>query len=657
MFLTVSRTTSNWFFNILRTICAAIDHLIYTLVGDVVEGIFNLASLAANPNFTQVIYKRIYTVLALFMVFKLTFSFLQYLINPDAMNDKERGVGKLIARTLTMLAILLVLPTIFFESNIFTGQNAPILTMVQNGVIKTLPRVILGISDDTNTTVSSQAKQNGDYVAATMLGSLYYPYDCMDSTSTECVGTITNIGELKTTVTLTDSNGAYVYKYNFFITTICGGMLIFILVGIALDIAIRVFKIMILEMVAPIPVMSYIDPKSSKDGAFSAWLKTFSSAYLDIFVKLGTVYLLLLLIRQFSSKNLFSNNLYDMGHGARAFVNTLLILGLFKFAKEAPKFLKDALGLKDNGGSGFMDTMKTLGKAAGVVGGTVAGGAAGVVGGISAAKAAKENGYKPQYAWRALGGLLGGVGRGASQGAQGANKGNPFAGVSGALNAQAGINERKIDTAARGSTFGGMMRARFDQSIGRDGDTEAQKMEDAKNLNAAAKNLKTIRDTAKDKGFMDRSLTLGTIGFTDKHGRNGSVNMGVGDHALFKDAYEYAMSAGKSYVAFNGTSYDMVQAQSIYKNLGNAVADEYLSTYSIGSNATIDANFEEYRENFDKVSKVNKGSLSLVSEAKYVTKDTESDTLKAGSNLAKDVDYEASSRYKANRDAVKKSGK
>ena len=64
----------------------------------------------------------------------------------------------------------------------------------------------------------------------------------------------------------------------------------------AIEIAIRTFKLIILQMMAPIPVMTYIDPKSSKDGAFSSWLKTFVSTYIDIFIKLATVYLLLLLV-------------------------------------------------------------------------------------------------------------------------------------------------------------------------------------------------------------------------------------------------------------------------------------------------------------------------------------------------------------------------
>lgn len=108
-----------WFNNLLRPFFGGIDYLVYTLLGWVIEGIFNLSSIFASKDVTEIIYTRIYTVLAIFMVFKLTFSFIKYVVSPDTMVDKEQGVGKIIARTLTMLAILIILPTIFFKSDIF----------------------------------------------------------------------------------------------------------------------------------------------------------------------------------------------------------------------------------------------------------------------------------------------------------------------------------------------------------------------------------------------------------------------------------------------------------------------------------------------------------------------------------------------------------
>lgn len=372
-----------WFNNLLRPFFGGIDYLVYTLLGWVIEGIFNLSSIFANKDVTEIIYTRIYTVLAIFMVFKLTFSFIKYVVSPDTMVDKEQGVGKIIARTLTMLAILIILPTIFFKSDIFPGQNAPILTMLQNGVIKTLPKVILGISDDNGNTTTT-AKENGNVMALNMLSSLYYPNECKDAAVCDSDNKLTNLSGFSTSLNMTDTNSSYVYYYMWPLTTLCGIILVFILVGIAVDVAIRVFKLMILQMIAPIPVMTYIDPKSSKDGAFNSWIKTFTTTYLDIFIKLGTVYLLLLLVKEFFSGKLFGNVYKTLGFASGNFVMIFLIIGLFQFAKEAPKFIKDALGIKDSGGGSFMGKALSgmAGAAAGFAGGLATGGLAGGLSGI-----------------------------------------------------------------------------------------------------------------------------------------------------------------------------------------------------------------------------------------------------------------------------------
>lgn len=381
--MTLMFDSVGWFNNLLRPFFGGIDYLVYTLLGWVIEGIFNLSSIVASQKVTEVIYTRIYTILAIFMVFKLTFSFIKYIVSPDAMMDKERGVGKIIARTLTMLAILIMLPTIFFKSDIFPGQNAPILTMLQNGVIKTLPKIILGISDDSGN-VTTTAKENGNVMALNMLSSLYYPSECKDAAVCDSDNNLTSLSGFSTSFNMTDTNSSYVYYYMWPLTTICGIVLVFILVGIAVDVAIRVFKLMILQMIAPIPVMTYIDPKSSKDGAFNSWIKTFITTYLDIFIKLGTVYLLLLLVKEFFSGNLFGNVYKTLGFASGNFVMIFLIIGLFHFAKEAPKFIKDALGIKDSGGGSFMGKALSgmAGAAAGFAGGLATGGLAGGLSGI-----------------------------------------------------------------------------------------------------------------------------------------------------------------------------------------------------------------------------------------------------------------------------------
>lgn len=530
----------DFFVDFLRGVLASIDKLVFSLLGWIIEGIFNLSTLAVNVDFVQSIYKRIYIILAIFMVFKLTFSFLKYLVSPDAMTDKEQGVGKLAARVVTMVVMLIAFPILAFQP-VKGMQNRTILQILQDGLVKTLPRIILGtkIDESNNSSSEIKAKSNGEQLALSMLKSFYYPSVCPggaaeeEKYASECdsyfqggSGSVemeidsktlwkggTGITEIKSLSDFEESvkeqlakssDKAYAWNYMWPLTTITGILLIVIMLGISIDVAVRVFKLMILQMMAPIPIMSYIDPKASKDGAFNAWLKSFVSTYIDLFVKLGTVYLILLLAQALFSDQLFAKT--NFKGLSFLYVRVFLIIGLFQFAKSAPKFIKDALGIKDNGG-GFMDSLKTLGAAAGLAGGTAIGAVGGLAGGAAsgyaAARAAGNNKFISALkgAGKGLGGVVPGAVRGGYQGGKGAAKGNPFAGTAAALAAQNAVTQRKMTAAQNGSTFFGRMGARAEEFFTGQtaADRDKEQMEKYKEAIDGVKGFKEVLSDAANK--------------------------------------------------------------------------------------------------------------------------------------------------------------
>lgn len=291
-------------------------------------------------------------------------------------------------------------------------------------------------------------------------------------------------------------------------------------------------------MMAPIPVMTYIDPKSSKDGAFASWLRTFISTYVDIFVKLASVYLVLLLASKLldtSASGMFGTDIADISKvswNAANFVRVFLLIGLFKFAKEAPKFIKDALGIKDSGGD-FFGGLKTLGAAAGTIGGAAAGLVGGVAGGVAAAKAAGNN--KFVGAMKGIGSGATGLVRGGAQGAKGAVKGNLFKGMSGAVAAQNAVTQRKMAAAQSGSTWSGRMGARASEFF--TGQTAADR--DKENI----ENYKDAIDSAK--GF--KSVLADSAGKSDAiiNGRN--LKQFKADVEAAKSGDDAALSRLKNY--------------------------------------------------------------------------------------------------------------
>lgn len=156
----------------------------------------------------------------------------------------------------------------------------------------------------------------------------------------------------------------YVFAYIPILPAIVAFIFAFILLGFTVDIAVRSVKLAVLRLIAPIPIISYIDPKSAKDGAFASWVKVLTSTYLDLFIRLAVVYFVIFLIQDMIVNGIVINT----GSGLIGIISFIFIcLGLFFFAKQAPKFIRDVLGLK--GQMSNIGLSALLGGTAALVGG------------------------------------------------------------------------------------------------------------------------------------------------------------------------------------------------------------------------------------------------------------------------------------------------
>ncbi len=363
----------NWIMSILRTIISTIDWTIFNGVRLVLFGIFDMANLTTSSGIMGGIYSRIYVLLGVFMAFKLSFSFFQYIVDPDSMTGKsEKGVGKLITRAIVMIIALVALPGILFGKG--EGQQG-LINRAQTAFLPMLPRILfgssgVGITSVDNAPGANSEKDNAiDLASKTMAVQTMRAFmspavnieDVCRNTRYDDIPELQSLDDILKNINLTCNSKEglfakyYVYNYSYFFPTITGILLLIMLLGITIDVAKRVFKLIILEAIAPIPIMSLIDPKSNKDGGFSKWLKMLISTFLNIFFELGVLYLVLMLIQMIvSNKGLFDNFptfTTPEGIARGTYLTVFLIIGLIFFAKEAPKFIKDALGIKDDGGS------------------------------------------------------------------------------------------------------------------------------------------------------------------------------------------------------------------------------------------------------------------------------------------------------------------
>ena len=376
-----------WLQNILRFIFPAIDKLGYFLLGAIYDIFFVVANAKIlQGDFIVTFYARVQLILGVFMMFRLTITILQIIVNPDLAKDKNKGASKILMRVVLSLVMLTLIAPINIPNDDGNPLNQQIadngilfgfLYQIQNTVVEdnVLGKLILGsdvdnISNNNNSLNLNGIGNVGDTLAATVAKAFVRPTlasgvsedDITDQASYEenlaCEDIVKNqVNYFSSTTpyqTILDGvsescNGVYAFDY-----TVLGGLIVsivmfLIVLGFTVDIAVRAIKLALLRLIAPIPIIAYIDPGQEKNGAFGSWVKTLTSTYLDLFIRLAVVYFgiyIIVSLTQTSALDLFpsSPNFFTS-----TFATIFIILGILVFMKQAPKFFKDMLGIKGDG--------------------------------------------------------------------------------------------------------------------------------------------------------------------------------------------------------------------------------------------------------------------------------------------------------------------
>lgn len=367
-----------------RGFLAILDSIGYFFLG----GIFNIFFIVANASFFQgdvidTFYSRIQMILGIFMIFRLTITFLQVIVNPDLFKDKQNGAASLVKR----IAIMLILLSVIVPIDIPNTDNNPLneqiskngilfglLYQVQNSVVEDniLGKLILGynLETDGNLQLGGGMSSVGDVITSQIARTFITPtlndgYDDVAEITennveeaTKCptdarsyMNTSVTSGALLDHINDTcDSSGTETYAFNY---TGFGGVVVaivmtIIIVGFTLDVAVRAIKLALLRLIAPVPIISYISPGQEKDGAFGNWVKTLTSTYLSLFIRLIIIYFgiyLIILLREGNLVTWVGTSSFITS----ALANIFIIIGILVFMKDAPKFFQDMLGIKGDG--------------------------------------------------------------------------------------------------------------------------------------------------------------------------------------------------------------------------------------------------------------------------------------------------------------------
>lgn len=458
---------------------AAINHAfrilfawISALIYNAIVYVYDLFEIIARAQFldndlVQSIYRKVGLILGLFMLFKLVFSGIQSLIDPNKLTDKKKGYTSIIVRSIVAIVLLGVTPTIFKEA--FALQDLLIGSTNSNDNV--IYKLIVGKPIDTNDSTFGQTMaselfftfytddeaphldEEADPDSGLSLPELK-PYenikdDVKGTNSNKKTDFTRAIGYLNKT-----SNNSYIIEFNQFFCPIVGGVVLWILIMYCIQAAIRVFQLAYLQLIAPIPILSYI---SDSEGAFSKWLKQCTTTYLDLFIRLAIIYFIMyfasyILNQLNSADSILTLSLGGVEGFTLGLVKIFLIIGLLLFAKRVPDLLKDLFPNMGGGPAGLSfglnpkktwEEIPSFAKGAGsLAAGAAVGGIAGIATGIKYGENARGK----------IAGGLGGFFRGA---ASARTKGGVI------KNAQKGIsnvraaNQRAYERHHDGSTFWG----------------------------------------------------------------------------------------------------------------------------------------------------------------------------------------------------------
>ena len=349
---------ANFILNSFRTIIAAIDRAVYNIISFLYE---ILEILARHQIFSSETIDsfatRVYTLLGLIMVFKVTFSLINYLVNPDMITDKSQGATNIAKNIVITLVLIIIMPYIFDFG--YKLQDAILSDNV-------LPRLILQTEDTSTASLelnmdpkicsyNTYADSYGKYMSLMTLRpfyqfdhNVYHKGDNQDVEDTFCGATDTDTllqsNLYKADEGFMDQNniGSYLIDYSMILSTLAGVIVAIMLLSLCLDVALRTIKLGFLEIIAPVPIISYIDPKSGKDGIFKKWYKEVIRTWASLFMKLAAIYFAIYIIGLVGAADLSSEE-----HGI--WIMLFLIIGALMFAKQFTKLIEDIFGIKLDG--------------------------------------------------------------------------------------------------------------------------------------------------------------------------------------------------------------------------------------------------------------------------------------------------------------------
>lgn len=457
---------------ILYEIFVLIDSWIYALAAVAMQAFFAIAKLqlsTENINDISYITSRIMLLCGVYALFKLSITLINCIIDPNKIEKSGKSGTKIVQRI--VIAVVLLASSKFIFDELFAFQNV----VIDSNVI---PKIIYGdanYNDENDGDMALTSKKFVNSVFVTL-----FENNTAETSPSEAAKTAKN-RVLQGESILLLSPYAYDAGFHYipFVTGIVGILLCYYFIAFAFELGTRIIKLFVLQVISPIPIIMSIDPSSKSDKLVN-FAKLYGGIYLNVFVRILTVYV------AFVALNLVTS-VFD---GINWLAKILLIIGVFHAAKELPKLIEDALGIKlglGDAGKGFGAVLKgTIAGGAGLVGGAIAGGISGGAGG-------------------ALSGAFSGLTTGVTKGAAAKNAVGVIGASTGAIKGGFGMGARVAGAGGLGAFMVGGVE-NFFGGKGKDAATISKFDEDIKDTDKAINNIKKNMDISNKGNDMRNNI-------------------------------------------------------------------------------------------------------------------------------------------------------
>ena len=359
--------------NLVKKLLLVIAGGIFSAIEDVYRLFYGLATTKLFSNdAVQTVSNRLYILVSIVILFAFAVKLIEAIVNPDLLTDSKKGVTGVLKRTIIGLILIVAIPNIF-----------NFLYFFQYEVLSTslVEKIILGYTD-TNTNPSD----SGGVLTSSIIRGFVYPIDENGSPITEyslcgddancnypqklvdkasiyneyisLIGGSPNyddLSDLSLSKEWEETEEPY-YHVSGLLLVAAGIYVLYQVITMCFDAALRLVNLGILEIIAPIIIIAYM---AGGTDYLSKWAKMVVEKFLSIFIRIAALAFMILGLDLMTKSEIFNSQ------STTFMFKLLVIIGLLRLVKDLPNIISKIFGVDVKTGGGIKGR---LGEMAGIGG-------------------------------------------------------------------------------------------------------------------------------------------------------------------------------------------------------------------------------------------------------------------------------------------------